>query len=81
MYVCMYVCMYVYVCVCVCVCIYTHLISGFAIFSPSETFTLRGQKKVHSVKLHDVYSSPYIIRVIKVRRMRWAGHVAHMRRE
>jgi hypothetical protein len=28
--------------------------------------------------LNDLYSSPNIIRVIKSRRMRWAGHVAHM---
>jgi hypothetical protein len=29
-------------------------------------------------KLHNLYSSPNIIRVIKSRRMRWAGHVARM---
>jgi hypothetical protein len=29
-------------------------------------------------KFHDLYSSPNIVRVIKSRRMRWAGHVAHM---
>jgi hypothetical protein len=29
-------------------------------------------------KLHNVYSSPSIIRIIKLRRMRWAGHVALM---
>jgi hypothetical protein len=28
-------------------------------------------------KLHSLYSSPNIVRVIKLRRMRWAGHVAH----
>jgi hypothetical protein len=31
-------------------------------------------------ELHDLYSSPNIVRVIKSRRMRWAGHVAHMGR-
>jgi hypothetical protein len=31
------------------------------------------------VELNDLYSSPNIIRVIKLRRMRWAGHVARMR--
>jgi hypothetical protein len=30
------------------------------------------------VELHNLYSSPDIIRQIKSRRMRWAGHVAHM---
>jgi hypothetical protein len=29
-------------------------------------------------ELHDLYSSPSIIRIIKARRMRWAGHVARM---
>jgi hypothetical protein len=29
-------------------------------------------------KLHDLYSSPSIVRVIKARRMRWAGYVEHM---
>jgi hypothetical protein len=33
---------------------------------------------MHSGELHDLYSSPDIIRQIKSRRMRWVGHVAHM---
>jgi hypothetical protein len=33
---------------------------------------------LHNDKLHDLYSSPNIVRVIKSRRMRWAGHVARM---
>ncbi|KAJ4436473.1 hypothetical protein ANN_16504 [Periplaneta americana] len=35
-------------------------------------------KKLHNVELHALYSSPDIIRNIKSRRLRWAGHVAHM---
>jgi hypothetical protein len=35
-------------------------------------------RKSHNDELHDLYSSPNIVRVIKSRRMRWAGHVAHM---
>jgi hypothetical protein len=35
-------------------------------------------RKLHNEKLHDLYSSPSIIRIMKVRRMRWAGHVAGM---
>jgi hypothetical protein len=35
-------------------------------------------KKLHNEELHDLYSSPSIIRVVKSRRMRWAGHVARM---
>jgi hypothetical protein len=34
--------------------------------------------RIHNVKLNDLYSSPNIIRVIKSRTMRWAGHVALM---
>ena len=33
-------------------------------------------RKIHKEELSDLYSSPNIIRVIKSRRMRWAGHVA-----
>jgi hypothetical protein len=36
--------------------------------------------KFHNEELHDLYSSPNIVRVIKSRRMRWAGHVARMGR-
>jgi hypothetical protein len=35
-----------------------------------------GWRKLHNEELHGLYSSPSIIRVIKARRMRWAGHVA-----
>jgi hypothetical protein len=34
--------------------------------------------KLHSRELHNLYSSQYIVRQIKSRRMRWAGHVARM---
>jgi hypothetical protein len=35
-------------------------------------------RKLHNEELHDLYSSPSIIGIIKERRMRWAGHVAQM---
>jgi hypothetical protein len=35
-------------------------------------------RKLHNNELHSLYSSPNIFRVIKSRRMRWAGHVARM---
>jgi hypothetical protein len=35
-------------------------------------------RKLHNGELHNLYTSPDIIRQIKSRRMRWAGHVAHM---
>jgi hypothetical protein len=37
-------------------------------------------RKLHNEGLHNLYSSPNIIRMIKSRRMRWAGHVARMGR-
>jgi hypothetical protein len=37
-------------------------------------------RKLHNEELHGLYSSPSIIRVIKARSMRWAGHVARMGR-
>ena len=36
---------------------------------------------MHSEELNDLYCSPNIVRVIKSRRMRWAGHVARMDEE
>jgi hypothetical protein len=35
-------------------------------------------RKLHNEELHDLYSTPSIIRIIKLRRMRWVGHVARM---
>jgi hypothetical protein len=37
-------------------------------------------RKLHNEELHDLYSLPSIIRIMKTRRMRWAGHVARMGR-
>ena len=39
------------------------------------------QRRLHNEELNDLYSSPNIVRVIKSRRMRWAGHVARMGEE
>jgi hypothetical protein len=41
----------------------------------------REWRKLHNEELIDLYSSPNIVRVIKSRRMRWAGHVARMEGE
>ena len=38
-------------------------------------------RRLHSEELNDLYTSPNIVRVIKSRIMRWAGHVAHMGKE
>jgi len=37
-----------------------------------------GWRRPHNEELHTSCASPYIIKVIKSRRMRWLGHVAHM---
>jgi hypothetical protein len=38
-------------------------------------------KKLHNQELNDLYCLPNIVRVVKSRRMRWAGHVARMGEE
>jgi len=38
-------------------------------------------RRLHKDELNDLYSSPNIVRVIKLRRIRWAGHVARMGEE
>jgi hypothetical protein len=48
------------------------------IFGPKRDGVARGWRKLHNEELHNLYSSPSIIRTIKPRRMRWAGHVARM---
>ena len=50
------------------------------IFGPKRDEVTGKLRKVHNEELNDVYSSPNIIRVIKLRRMRWAGQVAQMER-
>ena len=48
------------------------------IFRPKRDGVKGEWRKLHNEELNDLYSSPNIVRVIKSRRMRWAGHVAHM---
>jgi hypothetical protein len=48
------------------------------IFGPKRDGVTGGWRKLHNKELHNLYSSPSIIRTIKSRRMRWAGHVARM---
>jgi hypothetical protein len=48
------------------------------IFGPKRDEVTAGCRKLHNEELRDLYSSPSIIRIMKVRRMRWAGHVARM---
>jgi hypothetical protein len=48
------------------------------IFEPKRDGVVGRWRKLHNEELHDLYSSPIIIRIIKSRRMRWAGYVAPM---
>jgi hypothetical protein len=48
------------------------------IFGPKRDRVTGGWRKLHNEELHNLLSSPSIIRIIKSRRMRWAGHVARM---
>jgi len=48
------------------------------IFGPKRDGVTGKWRKLHNEELNDLYCSPIIVRVIKSRRMRWAGHVARM---
>jgi hypothetical protein len=48
------------------------------IFGPKRDEVMGGWRKLHNEELHNLYSSPSIIRIIKSGRMRWAGNVARM---
>jgi hypothetical protein len=48
------------------------------IFGPKRDGVTGGWRKLHNEELHNLYSSPSIIRIIKSRKMRWAGHVARV---
>jgi hypothetical protein len=51
------------------------------IFGPKRDEATGEWGRLHNEELKDLYSSPNIIRVIKSRRLRWAGHVARMGEE
>jgi hypothetical protein len=48
------------------------------IFGPKRDEATGERRKLHNEGFHDLYSSPNIIRIIKARRIRWAGHVERM---
>jgi hypothetical protein len=48
------------------------------LFGPKRDGVTGGWRKLHNKELQNLYSWPSIIRIIKSRRMRWAGHVARM---
>ena len=51
------------------------------IFGPRKDEVTGEWRRLHNEELNDLYSSPNIVRVIKSRRVRWAGHVARMGKE
>jgi hypothetical protein len=50
------------------------------IFGPKRDEVTGEWRKLHVEELRDLYSSPSIIRIIKSRRMRWAGNVTELER-
>ena len=48
------------------------------IFGPGRDEVIGNWRKLHNVELNVLYCSSSIVRVIKSRRKRWAGHVARM---
>jgi hypothetical protein len=49
------------------------------IFGPKRDEVIGGWRKLHNEELHNLYCSPSIIRMIKTRRMKWAGYGAPKR--
>jgi hypothetical protein len=50
------------------------------VFGPKRDGVTGEWRKIHNEELNDLYSLPSIVRVVKSRRMRWAGHVERMGR-
>jgi hypothetical protein len=48
------------------------------VLGPKKDEVTRDWRKLHNEELSDLYALPNIVRVVKSRRMRWAGHVARM---
>jgi len=48
------------------------------IFGPKRDEVTKEWRKLHNEELNDQYSSPNTVSVIKLRRMRWSGHVVHI---
>jgi hypothetical protein len=48
------------------------------IFGPKREEVTGDWRKLHNEELHNLYSSPNLIRMIKSKTMRWVGHVARM---
>jgi hypothetical protein len=68
---------YIYIYIYIYVCVFESRVLR-RIFEPKGEEVTGVRKKLHIEELHGLNSSPTIVRVIKPRRMRWAGHVAQM---
>jgi hypothetical protein len=55
-----------------------YLLILLRVFGPKRDEVSWEWRKLHNKELNDLYSLPNIVRVVKSRRMRWAGHVACM---
>jgi hypothetical protein len=51
------------------------------LFGPKRKEVVEGWRRRHTEELHNMYTSPNIVRMIKSRRMRWAEHVAEHDRD
>jgi hypothetical protein len=51
------------------------------VFGPKRIEVTGERRKLHNKELNDLYSLPNIVRGVKSRRMRWAGHVGRMGEE
>jgi hypothetical protein len=58
--------------------VYENRVLWRRILGPKRDKVTGEWRKLHNEELHDLYPSPTIVRVIKSRKMRWAGHVARM---
>ena len=54
------------------------LFTATTVTSHSNTVLLTSNRRLHNEELNDLYCSPNIVRVIKSKRMRWAGHVTRV---
>jgi hypothetical protein len=62
----------------ICIYIYIYIERERERERPKRIEMTEGLRKLHNEELHNLYASPNIIRMIKSRRIRWAGHVARM---
>ena len=58
--------------------LWTNLCTEYSVSGPRRDEVTGEWRRLHNEELNDQHSSPNIVRVIKSRRIRWAGHVARM---